>query len=33
MNDDLEQLPRNLRLDKIAEILDEELKRVQQKQP
>ncbi|MGH9460407.1 MAG: IS21-like element helper ATPase IstB [Vicinamibacteria bacterium] len=33
MNDDLLQLLRNLRLDKIAEILDEELKRAQQKQP
>ena len=27
MNDELEQLLRNLRLDKIAEILDEEIKR------
>jgi len=33
MNDDLEQLLRNLRLDKIAEILDEEIRRAQKQQP
>ena len=33
MNDELEQLLRNLRLDKIAEILDEEIRRAQKEQP
>jgi DNA replication protein DnaC len=32
MNDDLEQLLRNLRLDRIAEILDEEIKRAHKEQ-
>jgi DNA replication protein DnaC len=33
MNDELQQLLGNLRLDKIAEILDEEFKRAQREQP